>query len=339
MTDKFRRRVGNRPALDVHVTTVAAPPGVPGGARNRAYEIARIAGSISQVLMLFVVAGGYWFTVRPVLENQLLQERNAQLQLEIIKNEELLSSVDERISQVVTERDAMLSELELEQDQKDELSSALRSLEGREMELRSRVAASQSELASVSAKLRGALWELFYSDMLLKALPGWLYYNSLMDPNDWSEDKLNILVTGEPDPYQNIRDAIVAIRDDRERYPDYPEDFFEVALRHLESRKAYLQCDFPDTDKLQAEYTERYARLGPEIEKQLQARLEEHRAEAAKEGHGIRFTDEFVLVTRRGIELNEKVTLQNEFSNIVIEASKVCADKRSEVVREFAGLQ
>src|SRR5262249_14721184 len=109
------------------------------------------ASSWAQVITLFIVVFGYFYTVRPAFQNQLLQEQSAKLQLQIDAQELELKRITEQRADAARRLNAVNSNLEQATKQKIFLEQALRLARNREMEARA-AANTASEKMSGQAK-------------------------------------------------------------------------------------------------------------------------------------------------------------------------------------------
>jgi len=82
--------------------------------------------------MLLIVAGGYWFTVRPVFQHQLLQEKAARLELDIIDKEERLESFVSALNAAEEQGQIVQDQLLSERQESVQLAQTIQDLEVKE---------------------------------------------------------------------------------------------------------------------------------------------------------------------------------------------------------------
>ena len=161
---------------------------------------------------------GYWFTVKPVIQYQQLQEKAASLEEEIERNSERLNS---------------------------------------------------------------ALWQLYVSDLQLRASSAWA-------PEIWAMDFMSfgnsgMAVDSMPWPYQNLIDAVDSLRDFYRGPNGYPDQFTERARTFIEAKREFLTCDPPDVSELNEEY--RAAIHG--LDNRIDARVDGYIASKLRDGRVI----------------------------------------------------
>ncbi len=208
--------------------------------RTIAFEWARIVGAVAQVLMLLIVAGGYYFTVRPYYQLENSKEHAAKLEQEVRAREEELELVQPRIDAAQSK----IAELELH---RDHLLAGIDEFEER--------------LDDITFRLESTLWQQFLEELELRSryrgLNSWI----LTDPNmlrdktrrSWEIAPFGFEMEFPPDPAMQLLDAADAIQD---QYPDDRRQarFAEQVRRAVEDSRGKLVCEVLDVPSLELEH-------------------------------------------------------------------------------------
>jgi hypothetical protein len=242
---------------------------------------------------LAVVIYGYFYTVKPAFQNQLLQEQSAKLQLDneratadlrktqarqLAATEEL-ESTSQELSKVKL---ALTGEIKTERQLSTSLSAAVRS----ELTAKTEAQKNTGELTLNRAALRRSQERLLITNMVVLTLAGnsddeasttrgYLISYSKFFQNDLDGDFITNEAKDWPNPYQHLKRALEQARPRKQDDESMvPLDLVNEYEDRLDSMKGTFLCDPVDFVAMKKAFLGDIAAFEPAVEKELQAEIE-----------------------------------------------------------------
>lgn len=251
---------------------------------------------LSQVGLLALGLFGYFYTVRPVFQTQLLQEEVAQLEIDKTNSEKTLESLFKQETKVRGEIQTLHNKLTLARNDRERLSFEIENLRKNEIVLRNHLKTLNRNLQLTLTELDISRWRIFIQNFSLiatftsiktESLAG---YETLIDnPKQYfASQKKNW-----PQPYQILMTTITIYEDKLKQTQNIPESYFNEIRNMIEKRKTNLLCEEPDLDEA---YVNFVAEMD-ELERLLPIRIQKKEAEIIKEyekpGKRVVLSDEY----------------------------------------------
>ncbi|SJN15247.1 hypothetical protein CZ787_19200 [Halomonas citrativorans] len=243
-----------------------------------------ILNTSAQVGTLIVVVLGYLFTVRPAFQYQLLQEKNAQSELDRIKLEDdllkigveyevastelmLLESnlalIEEESKELFEIRENLEYEvnevrdrLQYEQEKSNSLASEIALATAREMEMLERLRVIEQQVVSENIALENARWELFIIDLRRSYVSestgtfGMFGSSFNVSISTYYNDASNSW----PNLYLSILSSIDKVEQEGIGGSKYPKSYFEEVRSFVGNNIDMLRCERPDFNRIEERY-------------------------------------------------------------------------------------
>lgn len=302
--------------------------------------VATWIGSLSQVAMLVVVLFGYIYTVRPVFQNQLLQEKLATAELERLEVEEQIQFLEaerDRTEDSLHDVQRKITSLESQQlAVEDELEVA----RGKARRAQTRASRLEDVVQRQVNELEVARWELLMIDFTFARMFSDMNYLT----RDWDDrpdfpEYLHRYRVEWPDPFSVLLSSIAALRKRNASEPRYPESYINEFGEFIEARKDELTCEEPPFEDLEKSFRQRSSRVEAMVDEKTEEYIDNLISEYQERGERVRITDEFRERTSRMYRLTEEINLERELKDKVREYVDNCRLVAQSVVEEFRNLK
>jgi len=251
--------------------------------------------------MLLVVLFGYFFTVRPVFQLQLLEEQTAKLQLDAALAKEELALTEQQMAQAKEELDrinkalaaATIERIGLQQALQlavADAQSAIRQAAAKETQL----AEASSQLESTERALQDAKRREFRVHVATNYVVAMTYEDISVRPVEWKNGAfIHILVGDWPNPYQILMNEIQNVSAMFGTRIQLSDVDLEYLRSHFEARRLQLTCTTPDAQALGIELDNAIRAKETEVRAKTEKYVAEVRRDYAKPWRPVRITPEF----------------------------------------------
>ena len=297
--------------------------------------------SWSQVVMVMVVVWGYFYTVKPVFQNQLLGEKAAKLELDNdVAKTRLADTLKKRADAFAQLASLNVQLARASQDQaslKAEYDSMVAQVGiARESASKAELRAKETELkrAAIEKGLVQSQWQLLLNDFAF-SVPFVRSYNDTAYVFDLKLDGSGFEDAAKtwPDPYEILEETAISLASKAKTYKQYPAEMADEVLTYANRLKSSLTCDQVDLGAIKRSYTQEIAALTPAIDKEVEDQISKVRREAADANHKVLITDEFYAQTKNMITLGKKFQVESAFRMKLLDLRRACI-RRVEIVSE-----
>ncbi len=335
-------------------------------------NIATWIGAITQAATLIVVVFGYFYTVRPVFQHQLVQEKLASAELDRLEIEEQVQSLQEerdeiemnleeklaleeqRRLEVQAQRQALQEQIQVAENNLNDIQNKIDTVEAQRVVLeeelqssRQRAQQAQSQASRLEGivqeqlrELEAARWEFVITDFAIVRFVTNSDGPSLVrgGPDDFLE-YLQWSNENWPDPFARLTSSIIDLRERNSNEPRYPESYIDEISEFIESREDRLVCKEPPYDFLEELYRERLSEMEDLIDRKTDDYIDNLRAEYREREEEVLITDDFRSSVARRYRVSEEIVIDFEFKDKVREYSEKCRSIEQNVIDEFRELK
>jgi hypothetical protein len=295
----------------------------------------------AQVGTLFVVVFGYFYTVRPVFQNQLLQERTAELEMRKSRAEEALSVVIEH--QAAVEHELLLLEKRLAEEKKvaEALNARMAVLSVRENSAKEQAQSAQKQLEDGLDALTVAQWELFGLDVRMNrfvSIQGvWADWLSVDEKGGFILESRDSW----PDPFKSLLNAVERVEEKNGKSGNrtYPSNFFDGAKQFVRENKINLTCSIPDFEMMRSVYSLELKALDSAVDKEVDRRIAELVKSYEEKGERIRITIEYREAQTRSVRTVKKYEVNQHYHERLLTAKTACNRRASDVIDRLLELK
>ncbi len=299
---------------------------------------------ISQFVLLVVAVLGYYYTVRPVFQYQLLQERSAELETE-------RSSTINEIKSLKTERDHVEEQLttlgkELEDvvSRNEQLKLETQHILIREQAAKRELASATSDFNAAKGLLDAVRWDLVWNQ--LNSLDLYVTYNSIVEYGNTTArasngESWNFFTAASehwPSPYSMMLETVSLARDRLKKHSRVPDTYLDQVLEVIEQHRESLICERPDFNALQSDYRQQLEANEALIDREVQAKIRQMRDEYSAKGQRLKITDEYLKSIQSTIRFGKTFELQENFRNKVGKSRTQCLARTGQVWQAISKL-
>lgn len=232
----------------------------------------RIA-SWSQIGMLVVVTFGYFYTVRPLFQHQLIQEEVAKLRIEkqniLIEYEDALKNKKQA--------ESALTKITLELD-KMEASYIEAKRKEAEAELKSKKI--EVRIASNLKILRKAQWEILLIDFIFaKNGTNITEISDLRYDTEVGNEIIDAFKNSWSNPYKELISKVDYLEEKNKRQNEFPAEYIDELRNYIKTNKGRLTCDSVDFGAIKVSYKKDKDNLTSVVEKKVEEYVEKTRSE------------------------------------------------------------
>lgn len=329
-----------------------------------------VISASAQVATLLVIVFGYFYTVKPVFQHQLLAEKNAQVELDKVRLEEELARIEEdlvdrrlELDEIVLRNEGLEENIasyeneinnlldirgELEEEAReaylglqeergksDALLKEIEISERRESEAAERVVAIQEQVKTELDALENARWELILTDMQQLGRvdfigSSWFFGN---DSELTITEYLNSASESWPNMYLAVLSAIDRFEEINTSENKYPPDYLEELRDLVTANVDMLRCERPDFNKIESDYYMALEDSENQALAEVNERMDSIRNEYAEDGKVAVFSDDYMDRNYRIALIVQQNRLEADFKIMVSDMRIECFRK----VYEFYG--
>ncbi|SEG18182.1 hypothetical protein [Billgrantia desiderata] len=339
--------------------------------RNKYSQLAAWVGALSQAAMLLVVLFGYIYTVRPVFQHQLLQEKLASAELSRLEVEsqtlilqaerdEAEKNLQANLAEAAFYRLEIEEQIKILQDERDQAETSLHDvksqivtvelqqemLEEELQESRQRAQQAMSRASQLEGlvqeqlrELENARWELLMIDFSFSRIFSDMAISSLEGWGGSFPEYLQQYRNGWPDPFSGLKSSIEELRGRNVNESRYPENYINEFAEFIDSRQDRLTCDSPPFDDLNALFQEKVSQIDFVVKNKTDEYIDGLVEEYRGRGQRVRITDEFRDRTARMYRVTEEYDVNRELKEVVEEYLRACRLVAQNVIDEFEDIK
>jgi hypothetical protein len=235
----------------------------------------------AQILTVCVVIFGYFYTVRPAFQLNLLQEQAAQLQLDNDAAKKLLARTEADQARAQLRLNVVTVELARVSKDLDRATAEANRETSKALDAAQKMIDAKIQLASQTGSLQLAQRRLLYTRFagtfnwgLRWGIPPYI------GTNDEDGSSFAAMQAAWPDSYKIISGALDQLEKNNASQREFPPEFVQPLRRILEEKKKDLVCESPPLDSLAREYREDVIAIKAESRKLAIEELETQRLAA-----------------------------------------------------------
>lgn len=303
-------------------------------------QMAAWIGALSQIAMLIVVLFGYIYTVRPVFQHQLLQEKLASAELDRLEVEgqiQVLQDEKEEVERSLHEVQNQVASIEAE---RGILEGELQKASERAREAKADANQLEAVIQEQLNKLEDAGWELLMVDFTFVQLLA----DAKAVTRDWNAresfpEYLQRHRDEWPNPFLALQSSIGGLRERNAKEPRYPDSYIDELSQFVESRKDELTCAVPPFDDLEKSFRERSSKIEEIVEYKTEEYIDNLVAEYEGQGKRLKITNDFREKTARRFRGIEELNIERALKDVVREHVDSCRSAAQHVVDDFRNLK
>tara|TARA_R110000850_G_scaffold37802_1_gene99263 strand:+ start:97 stop:1200 length:1104 start_codon:yes stop_codon:yes gene_type:complete len=320
--------------------------------------------TVAQLGTLLVVTFGYFYTIQPVFQHQLLAEKNAQIELDKVRLESEISdieedlahrrrsldevssrnkSLEESVSSYENEIDELLSvraELEEQvrvaylnlQEEQEKSNALLNEVEiaiKRETEANERIARIRMEVGSELEALENARWELILTDLsilsVVRRRGAFGYFRTSEDDDVFTySNYLNDVSENWPNLYLSLMSSIDELEENNRSENKYPSSYIEELRGFARDNRSSLRCERPDFNEMEDDFNRELEDIIRLAEIEARQDMDRIRSENIRPTV---FAEGYFESLVRTKVIGEELELDFEFREMVMQKWSDCSNK------------
>lgn len=303
--------------------------------------------NFSQVLMLLLVAAGYWFTVRPAFQLQLLEEDAARLTVENAdarkKLEQTLSSERAAAARLQSVQNALEFERERASAMQSELDASRRRTEvligemnNKEQLAQGRLKAAALTLDAANSSLKRARWNMFFDDWYLthsikgfNRAVGWgegdIYDGSFIDgiAKEW------------PTPFDDLKGDMSVLKDRATQFRKYDLEMVKEIEAEVLKSAAEFSCKDVDFQRRREDYLREVTALSASIHQETELEIQNVIDEYKRKNQRVQITDEYRKSVERNVRFGKVWKLNEQYNNALRAEASACEDLAKSFIKRL----
>ncbi|CUJ16753.1 hypothetical protein [Achromobacter xylosoxidans] len=302
-------------------------------------NLSRLA-NLATACTLLLAAFGYFYTVRPVFQNQKLQEDNSRLELARSREQQTLAELRERQSEVqqkITELDAALINAQqkalasderarIAEEREQAAKNAALMAENRERDAIISAKDAANKLATELRHLDNARRTILVANFtratgFLRIRQHYDFSNALYKSENQEDGQFLVHATALfLSPTKILGSATEVLLNSPERIPDA----YFAELKKAIAKETPINCVIPDADKLKIEYIQRYGQIDVLSSADAHAEIERQRAAAETANSRLIVTEKDIKSLTISYAVGRRYALETEFQKKIIDADSQC---------------
>jgi hypothetical protein len=275
-----------------------------------------------------IVAIGYFYTVRPAFQLQLLQEQTAALQITNDKAKQELeqTKVEQgEASEKLAELNAQLTEVA---KSRDVLAAELNKETAREAEALNAAAGAQLRLTSQAELLVAAQRRLFYTRFQTALLGYWLGHSQpYPDGDEPHGDFIAKAKDAWPNPYNILSQVLNSLEAADSRSHEFPTAWVTPLRQVLDENKSATACDPVDFEGTRKAYVQEMSEVDGLSLQEAITELDRQKEEARSRHQVLIANDDDVLRFKRSYRIGHIYGLHRKYVDLLSVAINSCLDK------------
>lgn len=293
-------------------------------------------GAWSQIGMLLLVAFGYFYTVRPVFQHQLLQEQAAKLEIEKLEIERGLAELNQEKAEAENDLVSLRDALEREKVERKKLAIRLDNARAKEKLARKQAQDIESKVAKELKALEAARWELLLLDfMFAHSLPELHRLSSGWGKSERMDQYILAQQNSWPHPYEDLAVAVDQVSEKNGGKHEFPKEYIDELRAFVEARKSELRCEVPDFEMMAHRYRAEIAGLSDDVDAELEAFISGVIENYKEKGERVMITDDYRESSRSVIRINEELEVDRRYRDELGAQRQSCNQRASELIDEF----
>lgn len=298
---------------------------------------------LSQIGLLVLSVFGYFYTVRPVFQNQQLQEQTAKLELQKSSLEREKSKSQERLAMLKAQQNEIKQNILILQEKwnsekKRNLALMNNISEARKKEFEAKMSALEAKegFQNEQQKLVKMQWEYIltnliteYSRYALNKVFSHSFAKADYEHGSFLIDKEKLW----PNPYNELIETINIMKEHNQEH--IPESYYLYLREKVDSNEKFLQCEKPDFKNIQQNYLNDLKALEPEINTELNQELDREDQIYKAKHEIVRFTDEYRDSLRRQIRVGKMFKVAEKYEAPLKIQQEICQNKASKVLDDI----
>lgn len=267
-------------------------------------------GAWSQVGMLLLVGFGYFYTVKPAFQYQLLQEQAAKLEIDKLKSKKDLSNLKIKKIQIENDLDALRDTLTHEKNKRKKLRIQLKQEHVKVALAKKQIKEIKNKVSKELKALDVTRWELLLLDFSnIYWLPEANILFSRLNKSEKLDEYLLSQQKNWPQPYENLCIAIDTVN----KKNKFPSKYFLEIQKSLDIQKSALKCNKPNFKLMLEKYHKEINGLTvneDKINNKLDKYIAELTAESEKKGHQILITEDFRKSIKKSFRIEQEQSIK-----------------------------
>jgi hypothetical protein len=271
-------------------------------------------GAWSQIGMLLLVGFGYFYTVRPAFQYQLLQEQAAKLEIEKLESKKQLGNLEIAKTQIENDLDVLKETLSRKDAERHKLQTQLTQEHVKVDLAKKQIQEIKNKVSKELKALESTRWELLlldFSDAYFLSERNELF-SRLNRSEEFDEYLLNEQKSW-PQSYENLSKSIDRISEKNKKTNKFPKEYLIELHKIVDAQKSTLECNVVNFKLIAAQYykeTDGLTVNEDEINDKLEKYIAELVAESEKEGYKSIITDDFRKSVRKGFHREKEQTIK-----------------------------
>jgi len=268
----------------------------------------------SQIGMLLLVGFGYFYTIRPAFQYQLLQEQAAKLEIEKLESKKHLTNLKIAKTQIENDLHILKETLTREEAKRQKLLTQLKQEQVNVDLAKKQIQEIKNKVSKELKALKKTRWELLLLDF---SDAYWLpeknaLFSRLNKTEEFDEYLLNQQKSW-PQPYENLCMAIDQIDEKNKISNKFPKEYLTELHKIVDTQRSTLKCNVPNFKLMAAQYhkeTDGLTVNENEINDELEKHIAELIAESEKKGHKTLITDDFRESVRKSFRFEQEQSIK-----------------------------
>lgn len=303
-------------------------------------------GALSQVGMLLLVGFGYFYTVKPAFQYQLLQEQAAKLEIEKLESKKQLTNLKIAQTQIENDLHVLKETITREEAERHKLLAQLKQEHVNKDLMKKQIQEIKNKVSKELKALEVTRWELLLLDF---SDAYWLSErNALFSRLNKSEEFDEYLLNQQkswPQPYENLFMSIDEISKQNEKSNKFPKKYLTELHNIVNAHKSTLKCNVANFKLMAAQYHKKTDGLTvneDEINDTLEKYIAEIVAKSKKEGHKTLITDDFRESVKKSFQLQQEQSIkmkvyeiERQYRDEIFKLRQECYQKGSDLINRI----
>ena len=297
--------------------------------------------------MLLLVAAGYWFTVRPAFQLQLLEEDAARLTVENtdarMKLEQTLSSERAAAARLQSVQNALEVERKRASAMQSELDASRRRTEvligemnNKEQLAQGRLKAAALTLDTANTSLKRAKWNLFFDD--------WYLTHSVKGFNRavrWGEGDIDDgsfidgIAKEWPTPFEDLKSEMSVLKSRSTQFRKYDLEMVQEIEAEVLKSAPQFTCKSVDFQKRREDYLRDLAALSMIIQRETELEIQNVIDDYKRKNQRVQISEDYREGVERNVRFGKVWTLNEQYNNGLRAEASACEDLAKSFIKRL----